>query len=291
MKGDIIRRYRRKLRRVQLNFRRMNFTLIGDEGKPWRRAIAVAAGVLLLIVVLIFGRAETQLMSSAEVKTVQERGVLRIGIIPDMPGAELEKELGRRIAAKLLPDADPESRAEFRDVTTMTAGTNIDDGTVDMVIAHMASEMSAKYTYSDSYYTEECILAVKTGTSAFALKSFTVGYIQSNKLRKTAEDIALQSYLAESGSQDMQKKAYASYADMLSALERGEIGGAVLTRQAFDEFCTQYPITETTLVIGSIDYRVMCPGDSTVLSELASMVIRELGDSGELEALCAQYGW
>lgn len=139
MKSNIIRRYRRKLRRVQLNFRRMNFTLIGDEGKPWRRAIAIAAGVLLLLVALIFGRAETQLMSSAEVKTVQERGVLRIGVIPDMPGAELEKELGRRIAAKLLPDADPESRIDFRDVTTMTAGANIDDGTVDMVIAHMAA--------------------------------------------------------------------------------------------------------------------------------------------------------
>ena len=95
MKSDIIRRYRRKLRRVQLNFRRMNFTLIGDEGKPWRRAIAIAAGVLLLLVALIFGRAETQLMSSAEVKTVQERGVLRIGVIPDMPGAELESELHR----------------------------------------------------------------------------------------------------------------------------------------------------------------------------------------------------
>ena len=161
MKSNIIRRYRRKLRRVQLNFRRMNFTLIGDEGKPWRRAIAIAAGVLLLLVALIFGRAETQLMSSAEVKTVQERGVLRIGVIPDMPGAELEKELGRRIAAKLLPDADPESRIDFRDVTTMTAGANIDDGTVDMVIAHMASQMSAKYTYSDSYYTEECILVVR----------------------------------------------------------------------------------------------------------------------------------
>ena len=78
----------------------MNFTLIGDEGKPWRRAIAIAAGVLLLLVALIFGRAETQLMSSAEVKTVQERGVLRIGVIPDMPGAELEKELGVKLFEK-----------------------------------------------------------------------------------------------------------------------------------------------------------------------------------------------
>ena len=132
----------------------------------------------------------------------------------------------------------------------MTAGANIDDGTVDMVIAHMASQMSAKYTYSDSYYTEECILVVKTGTSAFALKSFTVGYIQSNRLRKTAEDITLKEYLAAGGSQSMEKRAYASYPDMLSALDRGEIGGAVLPRQVFNELRTQYPITETTLVIG-----------------------------------------
>ena len=208
------------------------------------------------------------------------------------PGmAELEKELGRRIAAKLLPDADSESRIDFRDVTTMTAGSNIDDGTVDMVIAHMASQMSAKYTYSDSYYTEECILVVKTGTSAFALKSFTVGYIQSNRLRKTAEDITLSSYLAANSSLDIGKKSYASYPDMLSALDRGEIGGAVLPRQVFNELRTQYPITETTLVIGTIDYKVMCPGDSTVLSELASIVIRQMRDSGELAELYAQYGW
>ena len=250
MKSNIIRRYRRKLRRVQLNFRRMNFTLIGDEGKPWRRAIAIAAGVLLLLVALIFGRAETQRTSSAEVKTVQERGVLRIGVIPDMPGAELEKELGRRIAAKLLPDADSQSRIDFRDVTTMTAGANIDDGTVDMVIAHMASQMSAKYTYSDSYYTEECILVVRDGTSAFALKSFTVGYIQSNRLRKTAEDITLSSYLAANSSLDIGKKL-AEPAPLLprttlSALDRGEIGGAAPPRQVFNELRTQYPITFAT---------------------------------------------
>ena len=173
----------------------------------------------------------------------------------------------------------------------MTAGTNIDDGTVDMVIAHMASQMSAKYTYSDSYYTEECILVVKTGTSAFALKSFTVGYIQSNRLRKTAEDITLGDYLEANSSLDIEKKAYASYSDMLSALDRGEIGGAVLPRQVFNELRTQYPITETTLVIGTINYRVMCPGDSTVFSELASIVIREMQDSGELKKLYAQYGW
>ena len=132
---------------------------------------------------------------------------------------------------------------------------------------------------------------VRNGTSAFALKSFTVGYIQSNRLRKTAEDITLSSYLAANSSLDIGKKSYASYPDMLSALDRGEIGGAVLPRQVFNELRTQYPITETTLVIGTIDYKVMCPGDSTVLSELASIVIKEMRDSGELKELYAQYGW
>ena len=89
----------------------------------------------------------------------------------------------------------------------------------------------------------------------------------------------------------MEKRAYASYSDMLAALDRGEIGGAVLPRQVFNELRTQYPITETTLVIGTIDYKVMCPGDSTVLSELASIVIRQMRDSGELKELYAQYGW
>lgn len=291
MKRDILRRYRRRLRRLQLNFRRMNFTLIGDEGRPWRRAIAAAAVVLLLVFAAIFGRAETQLFSSAEVKTLRERGVLKVGIISDMPGYELEKQIGVRLAEKLLPDVEPDGRVEFVEVTPMTAGTSLDDGTVDMVVGHMSSGMASKYTYSESYYTEECLLAVKQGTSSFALKNFTVGYIQSNRLRKTAEDIIVSSYLSKNSGLNISKKAYASYTDMMDGLERGKIGGAALLRQTFNALRSSYDLTETTLIFGTIDYQVMCPGDSAVFSEVATIVIQEMKQSGELEQLYEQYGW
>ncbi|MDD6045148.1 MAG: transporter substrate-binding domain-containing protein [Clostridia bacterium] len=294
MKESFSRRLRRRAKRLQLNFKRVNFTLIGDEGRPWRRAIAFGAGLLAVIILLLVGGTETQLMATPEVKTIEERGVLRVGIRRDMPGLNgddgLEQALARRIAERILPETDLENSLQLVEVSTMTSSTKLDDGTVDMVIAMMSPSMAPSYYYSSSYYSDECILAVMSGTSSFALKNFTIGLIQDNALRNSAEDALVDAFVAENTSFVITKRAYPSYDDLITGLMKGEVGGVALTRLHFDQLKTQYDIVPTSLSFGTVDYCVMTASDNSILADIAGMVINDLWESGEMYELHAKYG-
>lgn len=294
MKESFSRRLRRRAKRLQLNFKRVNFTLIGDEGRPWRRAIAFGAGLLAVIILLLVGDTETQLMATPEVKTIEERGVLRVGIRRDMPGLNgddgLEQALARRIAERILPETDLENSLQLVEVSTMTSSTKLDDGTVDMVIAMMSPSMAPSYYYSSSYYSDECILAVMSGTSSFALKNFTIGLIQDNALRNSAEDALVDAFVAENTSFVITKRAYPSYDDLITGLMKGEVGGVALTRLHFDQLKTQYDIVPTSLSFGTVDYCVMTASDNSILADIAGMVINDLWESGEMYELHAKYG-
>lgn len=294
MKESLDRQLRRKFRRLQLNFRRVNFTLIGDEGRPWRRAIALGACLLVVLVLLLIGGTETQLMSTPEVKTIEERGVLRVGIRTDMPGLNgedgLEQAIARRIAERMLPDSDSENSLELVEVSSMTGCTKLDDGTVDMVIAMMSPVMAPTYYYSSSYYSDQCILAVMSGTSSFALKNFTVGLIQKNDLRSSAEEALVDSFSEENHNFVITKRSYPSYDDLINGLAKGEVGGVALTQLHFEQLSEEYDIVPTSLSFGTVDYCVMTATDNSTLAQIADMVIKELWESGEMDELHVKYG-
>ena len=294
MKESLDRRLRRRFRRLQLNFRRVDFTLIGDEGRPWRRAIALGAGLLVLLVLLLIGGTETQLMATPEVKTIEERGVLRVGVRSDIPGLNgeegLEQALARRIAERILHEADAETSLELVEVNSVTACTGLDDGTVDMVIAMMSPSMAPSYYYSPGYYSDECILAVMSGTSSFALKNFTVGLIQKNDLRTSAEEGLVDAFAEESDSFVITKRSYPSYDDLVNGLAKGEVGGVAVTKLHFEQLRQQYDIVPTSLSFGSVEYCVMTASDNSTLADIAGIVIEELKKSGEMDELYVKYG-
>ena len=83
--------WRKRLRRLEFNFRRHPITLVGDEGRPYRKALLILCGLLLVLLLALFSREEPQLMASPEVAGIQDRAVLRVGIrsdIPDLGGLE-----------------------------------------------------------------------------------------------------------------------------------------------------------------------------------------------------------
>lgn len=294
MKDSLDRKLRRKFRRLQLNFRRVNFTLIGDEGRPWRRAIALGASLLVLLILLLIGGTETQLMATPEVRTIEERGVLRVGIRTDMPGLNgedgLEQAIARRIAERMLPESDAETCLEVVEVSSMTGCTKLDDGTVDMVIAMMSPVMAPTYYYSSPYYSDECILAVMSGTSSFALKNFTVGLIQKNDLRSSAEEALVDSFSENNKNFVITKRSYPSYDDLINGLQKGEVGGVALTELHFEQLSEEYDIVPTSLSFGTVDYCVMTATDNSTLAQIADMVIKELWESGEMDELHVKYG-
>lgn len=93
--------WRKRLRRLEFNFRRHPITLVGDEGRPYRKALLILCGLLLVLLLALFSREEPQLMASPEVDGIQDRAVLRVGIrydIPDLSG--LEQALAQAMAQK-----------------------------------------------------------------------------------------------------------------------------------------------------------------------------------------------
>jgi len=283
-----------KLKYVQFNLRRINFTLVGDAGRPWRMLIAGGAAALVIVLMILFGGAENQLLSSPEVMQVRERGTLRIGVRYDYPGLNgedgLEHELGRRIAARIFPEEDVYSIMQFVEVSAVTAATKLDDGSVDIVLAMMPVDPSLPYNYSIPYYSDECVMAVRSGTSSFGLGGASLGYVQPNRLRSAPEAALLEQYRLEHPNLALYAEEYASYHDLLAALGRGELDGAMITLSRLERFREEYSVVRTSISFGAVQYCAMCASDTTVFAELANIVLSEMQQSGELAELYARYG-
>ncbi|MDR0841579.1 MAG: transporter substrate-binding domain-containing protein [Christensenellaceae bacterium] len=284
-----------RIRRLQLNFRRVNITFIGDAGRPWRRACAVLLAIVALVLIAVFSRTQPQLMSSAEVLSIQERGMLRVGVRYDVPGmggeeGGLEHELAELLAARILPEADPNARLRLVEVNSMTMGTKLDDGSVDVVIAMAGSAMSSQYHYSASYYSDPCVLVARRDAGHFELADMEIGAVQSNKLRTSPERLLLLAYIEAHPSMRLKATAWASYPDMLGALQRGQLPVALLPQLYVARYEETYDIVDTGFSPGNIDYAICSGSDSAVLAEIGTRMLEELRQSGELQRLYMKHG-
>ncbi len=282
--------WRRRLRRLQFTFRHKSFTLVGDEGRPYRRALALGGGFLLVLLLLLLSREEPQLMSSPEILAIQDRATLRVGVRNDVPGLNgpeggLEQALAEALAARVLPDADPDSRLELIEVNTMTMGAKLDDGSVDAVIAMAAAPMAAKYYYSDPYYQDPCLLITLANAPAFQLQNMEIGVVQSNSVRNNPELSLVESYLVTHPSLGLRTRTYASYPDMLEALARGEIRAAAMVESCIGLYQEEYGVVSVDFSFGTVDYAICSPSDASALASVGSLLLQDLEESGGLQSL------
>ncbi len=278
------------MRRLHFNMRRSPITFTGDEGKPYRTALYILAALALVIIVALASREEPQLLASAEVISLQDRGVLRVGVRYDVPGlctneGGLEHDLARLLTTRLLPEADPTASLQMIEVNAMTLGPKLDDGGIDVVIALAASSMTTKYSYSIPYYSDPCLLVALTGTPSFALENMEVGVAQSNKIRESPEAALFKAYNAAHPNLGLKAKTYASYPDMLDALANGEVRAVLLTETYAKRYGEAYPITATAFSFGTVDYAICAASDSAALAQIGSLLLGELTKSGELLSL------
>ena len=286
-------------------------SLRGREGKPFRIALYCVVGVLFVFALLFLGRPKNQLMNSAEIRRITDRGVLVVGVRDDIPsfaynGEGLEIELAKLFAEYLFPESGSETAVKLVTVSGQTASTKLSDGSIDAAIALMPKGASSKYAYSYSYYTDSCRVAVRPGLETAPLDSINIGYVQN-----TAGASVLSSYIDEHETKVERtlldrikgrtpelpedavvftKTAFASYPDMLKALSEGRIDGAAMTGVYIERYAGEAELTLHNTPLGTVNYAIAVSADEPAIARLADVFIYELSQSGRLDALLAKYG-
>lgn len=279
--------------------RRRKFTLVGSDGKRNRVILIIIAAVVVVAVLIGALQPEPLIFSSPEIHIIQNRGVVLAGVRSDMPGfgsggAGLEIELATLLAERILPDVKHGDAVKFVNVNHQSIWPTLSDGSIDFAICLMEKDADTKgrYIYSEPYYYDACYLAVQEGSADLALnEGVIVGYVSN-----TASHRALQRYinsLKEAGKPaDWKTQAFASYPDMLFALNAARIDaaaieGAYARRYQDDE---HYGFTLKQEAVGTISYAIACSTESQAICELANMLLEDMRKDGLLDALINKHG-
>ena len=295
-------------------------TFVGREGRWWRRG-AFALGAIILIVIAIAAlKPETQIMGSVEISRIKDRGILYVGIRDDMPafnqgGLGLEPELAKLFARRLLPEA--EDPVKFFTCTSKTVSTKLSDGSIDVAIAMLPGGASRSYAYSYPYYTDNVyIVTLDRSLASKEPIDLELGYVQDTPAADVLTDYKNavtavkektffeklfgkpdETYEVEKEKQ-MQLRKYGAYADMIEALIRGDIDGAVMAGAYVNKYFVvgaaqytdraEYYLNNT--VIGTVDYCFVSSSDEPALMQLADMLIYDMKKDGSLYELLAENG-
>lgn len=302
---------RRRRRLSLIRPQKLHTTLEGRQGRIIRICAAVLSAVIIIAACFYFIRPKVQLENTEEIQAIREAGLIRIGVMDDIPGFSengegLEIELAELFSEYLMPDAAPGAAIKYIIVSDKTASTKLSDGSIDAVFALMPRNSSSSFSYSYSYYTDECVVAVREGGADRPLNEMLIGYVQSSasgnvflKYVSAHQTTVNQSLIDKLLKREVSlpddavifsTKAYASYPDLLEALDNGLIDGAAISRVYLDKYSDTYSFGIHPTEVGTIDYALACSSDSPAIAQLADMFIYELNESGKMDELLAEYG-
>ncbi|MEG1548316.1 MAG: transporter substrate-binding domain-containing protein [Clostridia bacterium] len=288
--GENFARGNRRLHEQQAPGRhKLHITLVGDEGRLWRRILGGAAAFVLLVVLILSMRKEPQLMNMPEISTIKEEGILKVGVLDGVVGmsnngAGLEVEIALKLGERMLPGTADGDAVKYIPVTSKIAAAKLSDGTVNVVAAMMKKDALPQFVYSEPYYSDTCRFVIKMD-ERIAVSGITVGCLQ-----KSPELALLNSYIEAKPQSNINKKLYAAYDDMLSALTRGDVDAVVMTDVRLNMYDSAYNIIGAALELGKVDYAFACAKDSPAIAEIANMVLDEMRENGELDAMLVKYG-
>ncbi|HWQ57695.1 MAG TPA: transporter substrate-binding domain-containing protein [Clostridia bacterium] len=312
MKVRSFKGYRRPKEKIKRG--RALFTLRGEEGKVPRRVLAGIAAVVALIVILRSLRAEPVLMSSAEIATVWDHGVLRVGVRTDVPkmgqeGEGLEVELAKLLAEKIM-SADPAwsgtTPTELVEVSAMDVAAKLTDGTIDVAVCLMPRGANAEYAYSRAYYTDEIVFLTRPGEENTPIKYITLGCIQnasSTSLYVPSGAVynALTAYVDahpddglstvdEDGTSTRNIVSYASYEDLFKALESGEVDAVAFSSLLAEKYADSYAFGISPVAAGAVEYAFACLAEQSAIASVADVMLADMEQDGSLTGLKIKYG-
>ncbi len=271
--------------------RRIPYFFKGDKGKRRAKIVVWCAVVLaaIALAVLVFNP-EPMLLETAEIKSIENRGVLRVGVRTDMPGLGfegegLEVELANGLVSYILPGWDLSSAIELVPVTAKTVTAKLDDGSIDVAICMMRQGGYSSCVYSGTYYVDPVWLAIKAGEESLSIDGISIGYVKG-----TPGETALKSYADANPDKGISKSVFASYPDMLAALDKGVVDGISLTGTHYIKYREEHHLNIQGTMLGTVNYAIASSTDSPALVQIADMMLYDMMESGELDSMIERHG-
>jgi len=234
--------------------------------------------------------------TDAQIKSIQDRGVLRAGAKVDVPRfgylnpdtnemEGLEVDIARLIAKDILGD---ENAVSFFNITAQTRGPMLDNGDIDIVIATftITEERKETFNFSRPYYTDELGFLVLIDSPAEKPTDFqgkTIGVVQASTakaaLEEEIENLGINAKIRE----------YASYPEVKAGLIKGEVGAFVADKSILFGY-----VDEDARLLDTgfkpQPYGIATKKSNDKLAARIDAIIEELENSGGLAALIEKWG-
>ncbi|MBP2621677.1 transporter substrate-binding domain-containing protein [Streptococcus panodentis] len=248
----------------------------------------------LALVLLAFGMIQTVKADadSEQVKAIQKRGVLNVGVKQDVPNfgylnpenntySGLEIDLAKKIAKELGV------KINYVPVTAQTRGPLLDNGQVDIVIATftITDERKLLYNFTTPYYTDASGFLVNKSSKIKNLEDLdgkTIGVVQGSITQTLLEEIAKEKKL------HFKYVELGSYPELAVSLRAHRIDAFSVDQSIL----TGYVSSKSTILDYSFktaDYGVVSKKSNTGLNDYLNGLITAWKKDGSLQKLYDKY--
>lgn len=255
--------------------------------------IIISLLLLLLTLGLIHAApAQADSSTSQQVKAIQKRGVLNVGVKQDVPNfgylnpdsntySGLEIDIAKKIAKELGV------KINYVPVTAQTRGPLLDNGQVDMVIATftITDERKEIYNFTTPYYTDASGFLVNKSskiTDVEDLNNKTIGVVQGSITQTLLEEIAQEKKL------NFKYVELGSYPELAVSLRAHRIDAISVDKSIL----TGYVSSKSNILDYSFkkaDYGVVTKKSNTQLNDYVDGLISKWKEDGSLQKIYDKY--
>ena len=251
--------------------------------------------ISLLLLLLTFGLVQTaqaEDSTSPQVKAIQDRGVLNVGVKQDVPNfgylnpennkySGLEIDIAKKIAKELGV------KINYVPVTAQTRGPLLDNGQADMVIATftITDERKKLYNFTTPYYTDASGFLVNKSSKITDIEDLdkkTIGVVQGSITQTLLEEIAKEKNLS------FRYVELGSYPELAVSLRAHRIDAFSVDKSIL----TGYVSSKTMILdysFKSADYGVVTKKSNTELNAYVNQLITDWKEDGSLQKLYDKY--
>jgi len=251
---------------------------------------------VIAVLLVLLGGLVVYTGGDKQIKVIQERGVLRVGVKVDVPHfgylnpatgemEGLEIDLARAIARDILGN---DKAVKFMNITTQTRSAMLNNGEIDIVIATftITEERKNNFNFSRPYFIDELGYLVRLDSPVKRpedLNGKSAGVAQASTAKT-----ALENECALLGI-DVTLREYASYPEIKAALNSGNVEAFVADKSIL------YGYLDDACVLldegfNPQQYGIASKLENDKLAAHVDSLVATLEKNGELAALREKWG-